>query len=115
MNFLYTKMPLPRFVRLYCFLFFSRVKSNTVLNLRYTGGQNRKSRTDSNPRTLKLSFSRMIDLEEILVHAEIILHLFIYLQFNYTPYLENRIFSINLATGYQNLLYQVYSMPLATK
>lgn len=92
MNFLYTNMPLPRFVRLYCFLLFSIVKSNTVLNLRYTGGHNRKSRTDSNPRTLKLSFSRMIDLEEVLAHAEIILHLFIYLQFNYTSLEQSALF-----------------------
>lgn len=72
-------MPLLRFVRLYCFLFFSTVKSNTVLTLRYAGGHNRKSRTGSNPGTLELSFSRMINLEEVLVLAEIILYLFIYL------------------------------------
>lgn len=92
MNFLYTKMPLPRFVRLYCFLFFSIVKSNTALNLRLTGGHNRKSKPDSNPRTLKLSLSRMIDLEEVLVHAEIVLHLFIYLQFNYTSLEQSALF-----------------------
>lgn len=62
------------------------------MNLRLTGGHNRKSKSDSNPRTLKLSLSRMIDLEEVLVHAEIILHLFIYLQFNYTSLEQSALF-----------------------
>lgn len=85
-------MPLPRFVRLYCFLSFSTVKSNTVLNLRYAGGHSRKSRTDSNPHSLELSFPRMIDLEEVLVPAEIIPHLFIYLQFNYPSLKQSALF-----------------------
>lgn len=85
-------MPLPRFVRLYCSLTFSIVKSNTVLNSRYAGGHNRKSRTDSNSCTLKLSFSRMIDSEEVLVPAEIIPYLFIYLQFKYTSLKQSALF-----------------------
>lgn len=67
-HFLYTNTPIARLVQLYCFLFLidtSIVKSNKVLNLKYTGGHNRKSRTDSNPHTFKLSFSRTSDLGSI--------------------------------------------------